>query len=173
MRISAVAVVLTMLGSFACTGGKSGEHAEAGSDVGTEAGSDIGSDVRAEVGPEVGSEVGTDVGREAGSDAAPDGGSDASPLPIGANYPCGAGDGGLDGDGGTSCVVGQTYCYVMLPRPLTTGTPAYACKTYSDLTAACAVNPTCECLCAHGYHCQTECRCSESAGFATVSCEPV
>jgi hypothetical protein len=147
MKISAVAVVVMMLGSFACTGGKSGEHAEAGSDLGMEAGSDMGSDVRVEVGSEVRAEA--------------------------ANYPCSAPDGGLDGDGGTSCVAGQTYCYILLPRP-TLGTPAAAaCKTYSDLTAACAVNPTCECLCAHGYHCQTECRCSESDGFATVSCEPI
>jgi hypothetical protein len=136
MKISAVAVVLTMLGSFACSGGKSGERGEAGSD----AGADVG--------------------------------SDASSLPIGANYFCNAGDGGRD-DAGSSCVVGQTYCFVMLPRPPTTSAAASSCRTYSNSTAACAVNPTCECLCATAYHCQTECRCSETGGFATVSCEPI
>jgi hypothetical protein len=172
MRIRLVAATLAMVGSFGCSGAKSEGHSEAGSDLDAESGLKTGSDSRAESGANRASDAGAESRTDTGVESTADAGPDAS-FPLGAAYVCGGGDGGLDGGGDTPCIVGQTYCFVLLPRPLTLGTPAYSCKSYADLTASCDINPTCECLCAHGYHCQTECRCSESSGFATVSCEPI
>ena len=71
------------------------------------------------------------------------------------------------------CTVGETYCYVQLPHSGSPGTPSPSCKGYSDSLSLCSANPSCDCLCSHWYHCQTECRCSEANGFATVSCEQI
>jgi hypothetical protein len=75
------------------------------------------------------------------------------------------------------CIVGQTYCYLALPHPDTTGEATASCRAFEPgVEPACAQDPTCACFCdlsRGGFHCQTECRCSETNGFATVSCQAI
>jgi hypothetical protein len=56
-------------------------------------------------------------------------------------------------------------------------TPVYNCLTVTEDggLGACAATPTCACLCAqgNGVHCQTECSCSDTGGFATVTCHQI
>src|SRR5258708_7074738 len=75
------------------------------------------------------------------------------------------------------CVVGQTYCYIALPHPDTTGEATASCRLFdAGVQPDCARDPTCTCFCdlsRGGFHCQTECRCNETNGFATVSCQGI
>jgi hypothetical protein len=115
-----------------------------------------------------------------------DSGAEAS---VGVSYPClalsrpsGGGDGGSVGTSAPppECMVGKTYCYnFWFSAPAVSS--VRSCRGYDDLTdstrgslgAVCAETPTCECLCAHAYYCQEECRCSENNGQVTVSCEQI
>lgn len=101
-------------------------------------------------------------------------------------YAC-AGGFGVTADGGVvavpdagspaTCIVGQTYCYIALPHPYTTGEATAGCRAFEPGVApGCAQDPTCACFCdlsRGGFHCQTECRCNETDGFATISCEAI
>jgi hypothetical protein len=75
------------------------------------------------------------------------------------------------------CIVGQTYCYIALPHPNTTGEATASCTAFeTGVAPACAQDPTCACFCdlsRGGFHCLTECRCNETNGFATISCQPI
>lgn len=89
----------------------------------------------------------------------------------GAAFSCGAG--GAAGANG-SCQGGQTFCHVQNMR----SAPATAsCQSFTDSArvADCSGDPSCACLCDNAlfFHCQTECRCSETAGHVTVTCDPV
>jgi hypothetical protein len=72
------------------------------------------------------------------------------------------------------CVIGKSYCLLGLPRRDATGGASgvlgSSCQRYDT---DCSANPTCECLCSHGYGCQTNCTCSGSKGFPTISCEAI
>ena len=77
-----------------------------------------------------------------------------------------------------TCVVGQTYCFIALPRPNETAPATAACLTSTDGVnpTACMHDPTCACFCDFsrgGFHCDLECGCTELDGFATVSCESI
>jgi hypothetical protein len=78
-------------------------------------------------------------------------------------------------DAGTleTCVVGQTYCAVYLPHPGLTGEATAGCN---PAPAVCAQDPTCACFCdpsRGGLICSAECRCTETNGFVTISCEGI
>lgn len=78
-------------------------------------------------------------------------------------------------DAGTpaTCVVGQTYCGISLPHPGFTGEATAECNS---VPTVCAQNPTCACLCDSsrgGVICVTNCRCSETNGLVTISCEGI
>ena len=104
----------------------------------------------------------------------------------GTPYAC-AGGFGVTPDGGEvavpdagsppTCTVGQTYCYIALPHANTTGQATASCRPfYPGVAPDCAQDPTCACFCdlsRGGFHCQTECRCSETNGFATLSCQAI
>lgn len=101
---------------------------------------------------------------------------------FGASYACAGGyivtaDGGQlpGGDAATSmsCVAGITYCSVHLPHPDLTGRVNAECAA---VPAVCAHDPTCACLCdpARGnLFCKTNCRCTDTGGAATISCEAI
>ena len=104
----------------------------------------------------------------------------------GTPYPCAGGfivtaDGGVvaaaDASSPALCIVGQTYCYIALPHPDEPGEATASCTAFETSVApACAQDPTCACFCdlsRSGFHCQTECRCSETNGFATLSCQAI
>lgn len=79
---------------------------------------------------------------------------------------------GADGGSEATCVVGQSFCAISLPYPGSAGMATAGCST----SPPCAQDPTCACLCdlSRGqYHCSTECRCSETGGLATVSCQGI
>jgi len=117
---------------------------------------------------------GTSTGGAAGESNAGMGGA--------ADYVCQP-PGGTAGEGGAAgtsaeldCVVGQTYCFIRDGQPGTL--PVFyelSCRSFAtDGPAACASTPTCDCLCTKGgYHCQTECRCQEHDGFATMICDQI
>jgi hypothetical protein len=101
-------------------------------------------------------------------------------------YACAGGfivtaDGGevaaADAGSPATCVVGQSYCYIALPHPDTAGVAVASCRAFeTGVAPACAQDPTCACFCDSsrgGFYCQTECRCSETKGFATISCQAI
>jgi len=104
-----------------------------------------------------------------GSDAHSTGGT----APSGTSQLCGGGfaDAGLGGE--LPICSGRKYCYVQLPHLGFTGTPVPSCKAFTDSLVICADNPTCDCMCASYYHCQTECRCTESDGLTTIACNAI
>ena len=101
------------------------------------------------------------------------------------SYPCAgpntvdgsAGQGGEAGQGGSalSCVTGQTFCFVRAGIPYPGKPTVYTpqCSDFSNSLAKCATNPSCDCLCSSWFHCETECRCAENNGFATVTCDQI
>ena len=103
----------------------------------------------------------------------------------GTTYACAGGfvtaDGGViaapDAGSPALCIVGQTYCYIALPHPDEPGEATASCTAFeTGVAPACAQDPTCACFCdlsRGGFHCQTECRCSETNGFATMSCQAI
>lgn len=115
------------------------------------------------------------------------GGQSGDAATQGTPYACAGGfivtaDGGEvsadDAGSPATCVVGQTYCYLALPHPGTTGEATASCRAFVTgvAPAACATDPTCACFCdlsRGGFHCQTECRCSDTNGFATISCQAI
>ena len=130
-------------------------------------------------------------GGEAGS-AAGSGGSGATPTTYackggfvyepsgGASF---AGAGGVDTShvveipwtGGSgqemSCVVGEAYCRIQSVPEVEIGVPpTVSCKSLNGPLSACAHNPNCECICAHG-GCGLPCSCTDTDGLATVSCQ--
>jgi len=106
-----------------------------------------------------------------GSDAHSTGGS--STTTSGKGYLCGGSfvDAGIGSD--LPFCSGKSYCYVQLPHLDSTGAAVPSCKAFTDSLASCADNPTCDCMCASYYHCQTECRCTQSAGLTTISCNAI
>jgi hypothetical protein len=109
-----------------------------------------------------------------------DGGTSSDSSDV--NYPCVADALSADGTAGAGeapdtagapvCTLGKTYCYIYLPRYFV-GAPTPSCKAYDESDSSCARNPTCDCLCSGFYACNTECRCTETNGFPTVSCEQI
>ena len=108
-------------------------------------------------------------------------------APQGTPYTCASGP-GVTGDGGVvtapdagspaTCTVGETYCFIALPHPGTAGETTASCRPFESGVAPdeCALDATCACFCdlsRGGFHCQTECRCSEANGFATISCQAI
>jgi hypothetical protein len=108
----------------------------------------------------------------------------------GTAYPCeggivtagtggGAGSSGGDagGNGGAGepvmCVVGQSYCNVQSLQKQAGAFPIHTCIDLTEGLAACASNPTCACICGRGVICRTECSCSDTGGFVTVSCSQI
>jgi hypothetical protein len=105
----------------------------------------------------------------------------------GTPYACAAGfivtaDGGEiavpDAGPPATCVVGQSYCYIALPRPGGTGEAVAACRAFvpGTVPAPCAQDPSCACFCDFSrgqVPCVDQCRCSEVNGFATVSCQGI
>jgi hypothetical protein len=113
-----------------------------------------------------------------------DGAGGISESPV--RYPCAgpniadgnAGQGGEAGQSGSglSCVLGQTFCFVRNLNPVHPGgARVYVpeCSDFAGSLAKCAANPSCDCLCSSWFHCETECRCAESNGFATVTCDQI
>ena len=79
---------------------------------------------------------------------------------------------GSAGASGT-CTTGSTFCHV---RNMRSGGSTAACESFTDASrnADCSSNPSCACLCSNAwFFCNTECRCSESAGEVIVTCDPV
>ena len=129
------------------------------------------------------------VKKDAGGDGAEAGGDgSAGDAPVqGTPYACAGGfivtaDGGevAAADAGlpATCIVGQTYCRISLPHPGRAGVAAASCGTFPTgvAPAPCAQDPTCSCFCdvsRGGFPCYTQCRCSETNGFATVSCQAI
>jgi len=72
-----------------------------------------------------------------------------------------------------TCVVGQSYCSARSNLHAVGVLPTLSCVDLTGPLAACAVAPTCACICAHGVWCKTECSCSDTDGFAIVSCEAI
>jgi len=137
------------------------------------------------------------AGKAAGEDlAAGEGGALAAGAggmsDVAASFPCAgpsitssgeAGEGGAAGQTGqgdqtrpaVSCVVGQSFCYVFAGRSVNpAGGTVYVpeCRSFSDFATECSTNATCDCFCSW-FHCETECRCKESSGIATVTCEQI
>ena len=114
----------------------------------------------------------------------------------GASFPCAgpsiassgeAGEGGGAAQSGqgdrtlpaVSCVVGQSFCYVVAGISVNSGGRTVSvyipeCRAFSDSIAAseCAANPTCACFCSR-FGCGVQCRCEESDGIATVTCDQI
>ncbi len=101
----------------------------------------------------------------------------------GTPYAC-AGGFGFTADGGMvaapdagsppTCVVGQTYCYIALPHPNTTGRATASCRAFeTGVEPACAHDPTCACFCNSGFACGEQCQCSETSGFAMIACQAI
>lgn len=108
------------------------------------------------------------------------------------NFPCAgpniasnaeAGEGGGAGqtaqgdqtDPAVSCVAGQSFCYVFAGRSVNPGGGTVyvpECRSFSDSVPKCATDPSCACFCSW-FACETECRCKESNGIATVTCEQI
>jgi hypothetical protein len=100
-----------------------------------------------------------------------------------ASFPCagpsiaGSGEAGEGGATGTalSCFVGQSFCYVLAGRPADpSGSTVYLpqCRSFSGTNEKCAATPTCDCFCSE-FGCETQCRCNEVNGFATVICDQI
>ncbi|MEP7051146.1 MAG: hypothetical protein ABJB12_12380 [Pseudomonadota bacterium] len=74
-----------------------------------------------------------------------------------------------------SCVTGESFCYVFAGRAVNphVGT-VYdpECRKFSDFAGKCSTNPSCACLCSR-FACETECRCKESNGIATLTCQQI
>ena len=103
-----------------------------------------------------------------------------------ASYPCegpeaaSAGSGGQAGEAGQAasplrCAANRSFCYVFAglasaPEGDTVYVPE--CRAFSDSLAKCATNPSCACLCTR-FACNTECRCNEVNGLATVTCHQI
>jgi hypothetical protein len=113
-----------------------------------------------------------------------DGVGGMSEVPV--SYPCvgpniadgSAGQGGEAGQSGSglSCVLGQTFCFVRNLNPVHPGGARVyvpGCSDFSNTLAKCATNPSCDCLCSSWFQCETECRCAENNGFATVTCDQI
>jgi hypothetical protein len=83
-------------------------------------------------------------------------------------------DGSGGGGGSPACIRGESYCFV---QNFKSGAVEPSCRAFSDpdYPPNCGVTPTCDCLCEpHGrYYCQTECRCQEANGIATVTCDQI
>jgi len=73
------------------------------------------------------------------------------------------------------CVVGESYCRVQLLDKVAGSTPLYSCQTLPNDggLGVCSTTPTCACLCAHGVQCYTECSCSDTGGFAIITCHQI
>jgi len=109
-------------------------------------------------------------------------GTGASATDTTASYPCegpntGAGQAGEGDETGAplSCEVGKTFCYVFAGKPANrdAGTVYVPeCRSFSAIAGKCATTPTCDCFCTR-FACETECRCTEVNGFATVTCEQI
>ncbi|HVT09956.1 MAG TPA: hypothetical protein VHO67_20990 [Polyangia bacterium] len=106
--------------------------------------------------------------------------SSASQQPDAAAYTCGpdfsvTADGSHvpDADAGAplSCVVGQSYCDIELPHPNVAGRATAGCQDFAA-NDPCRTTPTCACMKAQYEH-LVNCHCSETGGFATISCEGV
>lgn len=114
---------------------------------------------------------GTGAGASGGG-AAPD----ASLL--GQSYSC-TGDVALPPDAAPppplECVVGQSYCRVQLLDKVAGATPVYRCTALTDDggLGVCSTAPTCDCICGQGVICHTECSCSDTGGFVTITCHQV
>ena len=111
-----------------------------------------------------------------GGASGPDASHDASLL--GQSYACGSGAApAADAAPPLECVVGQSYCKVQLLDKVAGSSPIYYCLTVTEDggLGACASTPTCACLCAqgNGVRCETECACSDTGGFAVITCHQV
>jgi hypothetical protein len=106
--------------------------------------------------------------------------------PSGTTYPCvggvintgtggvagtGAPEAGAGGTGGmVMCAAGEEYCFIRSMQKVIGALPTHTCKGLTGALAACVATPTCACVCSHGVFCLTECSCTDTNGYATVSC---
>jgi hypothetical protein len=126
-----------------------------------------------------------------GTGGAPGAGRSGS-AGTGASFPCAgpsiassgdAGEGGGAGQTGqvdqtlpaVSCVNGQSFCYVLAGRSVNPGGGTVyipECRSFSGSATECATNATCACFCSR-FGCEDQCRCEESNGIATVTCDQI
>jgi len=114
------------------------------------------------------------------------GGPDA--FPLGQSYACAGGVVTPPSDAASTppvdatstpppeCVVGQSYCHIQLLDHVAGSTPLYGCWTPPGDAGfgVCSTTPSCDCLCAQpGVRCFTECSCSDTGGFATITCHQI
>ncbi len=74
-----------------------------------------------------------------------------------------------------SCIAGESFCFVYAGKSVNAGGGTVyipQCANFSENASECATNPSCACFCA-SFACDTECRCEESNGIATVTCEQI
>jgi len=94
-----------------------------------------------------------------------------------------AGGSGSAGQGGqgdqtapaVSCDAAQSFCFVFAGKlEFPEGGTVYIpeCRSFSESATSCATDPSCACFCSY-FECETECRCKESNGVATVTCEQI
>lgn len=105
------------------------------------------------------------------------GGGAGGNIPDTVTFVCGGG--GTDAGtmvGSYTCVGGQTFCKIEIQHS-GSGVVSEGCQSFTDAARGvdCSGTPNCACLCTDAlfFHCQTECRCSETEGHVTVTCQAI